>query len=61
LLLGLWAHAISDTLDSADTMLLFPFTTQNYSLNMCAYAAGEGRYGDAAANYSSLGGVWDLV
>jgi membrane-bound metal-dependent hydrolase YbcI (DUF457 family) len=61
LLLGLWAHAISDTLDSAGTMLFFPFTTQNYSLNMWAYAAGEGRYGDAAAYYSSLGGVWDLA
>lgn len=60
LLLGQWAHALSDTLDSAGTMLFFPFTTQNYSAGMWAYAAGEGRYGDAAAYYSSLGGLWDL-
>ena len=26
---------------------------------MWAYAAQEGRYGDASAYYSSLGGVWD--
>jgi membrane-bound metal-dependent hydrolase YbcI (DUF457 family) len=61
LLLGLWAHALTDTLDSAGTMLFFPFTTQNYSFGMWAYAAGEGRYGDAAAYYSSLGGLWDLA
>lgn len=60
LLLGQWAHSLSDMFDSAGTMLFFPFTTQNYSTGMWAYAAGEGRYGDAAAYYSSLGGVWDL-
>lgn len=60
LLLGQWAHAVSDMFDSAGTMLFFPFTTQNYSAGMWAYAAGEGRYGDAAAYYSSLGGVWDM-
>jgi len=59
LLIGQWAHALTDVFDSAGTMLFFPFTTQHYSTGMWAYAAQEGRYGDAAAYYSSLGGVWD--
>lgn len=42
-------------------MLFFPFTTQHYSVDMWAYAAQAGRYGDAAAYYSSLGGVWDFL
>jgi hypothetical protein len=28
---------------------------------MWAYASQEGRYGDASAYYSSLGGVWDFL
>ncbi|MGI8682750.1 MAG: metal-dependent hydrolase [Mycobacteriales bacterium] len=61
LILGQWAHVLTDTLDSVGTMLLFPFTTVHYSLHMWAYAAQAGRYGDAAAYYSSLGGVWDFL
>lgn len=61
LLVGQWAHVLTDTFDSVGTMLLFPFTTQHYSTGMWAYAAQAGRYGDAAAYYSSLGGVWDVL
>ncbi len=61
LLLGQWAHVLTDTFDSVGTMLFFPFTTQHYSTGMWAYAAQAGRYGDSAAYYSSLGGVWDVL
>lgn len=60
LLLGQWAHVLTDMFDSVGTMVLFPFTTQHYTTGMWAYAAQQGRYGDAAAYYSSLGGVWDV-
>ncbi len=60
LLLGQWAHVLTDMFDSVGTMVFFPFTTQHYSTGMWAYAAQAGRYGDAAAYYSSLGGVWDF-
>lgn len=61
LLVGGWAHVLTDCFDSAGTMLFFPFTTQHYSFGMWSYAAQEGRYGDASAYYSSLGGMWDLL
>jgi membrane-bound metal-dependent hydrolase YbcI (DUF457 family) len=61
LLVGQWAHALTDTFDSVGTMLFFPFTTQHYSIGMWGYAAQAGRYGDAAAYYSSFGVVWDLL
>jgi membrane-bound metal-dependent hydrolase YbcI (DUF457 family) len=60
LLIGHWAHVVTDVCDSVGVMLLFPFSTQTYDIGMWAYAAQEGRYGDATAYYSSLGGVWDL-
>ncbi|HZN15907.1 MAG TPA: metal-dependent hydrolase [Acidimicrobiales bacterium] len=60
LMIGVFAHVLTDTFDSVGTMLFFPFTTQHYSTDMWAYAAQQGRYGDAAAYYSSLGGVWDF-
>jgi membrane-bound metal-dependent hydrolase YbcI (DUF457 family) len=60
LILGSAAHVLTDIFDSVGTMVFFPFTTQHYSTGMWAYAAQEGRYGDAAAYYSSLGGVWDF-
>lgn len=61
LVVGQWAHCLTDTMDSVGTMLFFPFTTQHYHFDMWAYAATAGRYGDAAAYYSSLGGIWDLL
>ena len=60
IVIGQWAHVLTDTFDSAGTMLFFPFSTQHYSFGMWAYAAQAGRYGDAAAYYSSFGGAWDL-
>lgn len=60
LLLGQWSHVLTDCFDSVGTMLFFPFTTQHYSTGMWAYASQAGRYGDAAAYYSSFGGVWDF-
>jgi membrane-bound metal-dependent hydrolase YbcI (DUF457 family) len=60
LVLGSFAHVLTDVFDSVGTMVFFPFTTQHYSTGMWAYAAQAGRYGDAAAYYSSLGGVWDF-
>jgi membrane-bound metal-dependent hydrolase YbcI (DUF457 family) len=59
-LIGTWSHVLTDTFDSVGTMVFFPFTTQHYSLDAWAYAAQQGRYGDAAAYYSSLGVVWDV-
>lgn len=60
ILLGQWSHVLTDCFDSVGTMLFFPFTTQHYTTGMWGYAAQAGRYGDAAAYYSSFGGVWDL-
>ena len=60
-LVGQWAHALTDVNDSVGTMLFFPFSTAHFSTGMWAYAATEGRHGDAAAYYSSLGGAWDLL
>ena len=61
LFVGGIAHVLTDCFDSVGTMLFFPFTTQHYSTGMWAYASQEGRYGDASAYYSSLGGVWDFL
>lgn len=61
-LLGMAAHVLTDVNDSVGTMLLFPFTTLNWSLRTWAYAATRsgGKYLDAAAYYSSLGLVMDV-
>jgi membrane-bound metal-dependent hydrolase YbcI (DUF457 family) len=60
IIIGQWAHVITDTADSAGAMLFFPFSTEPVTIEMWKHAASEGRYGDAAAYYSSLGGVWDF-
>jgi membrane-bound metal-dependent hydrolase YbcI (DUF457 family) len=61
-LLGYAAHVLTDVNDSVGTMILFPFTTVNWSMRTWAYAAtvSGGKYFDAAAYYSSLGLVMDL-
>jgi membrane-bound metal-dependent hydrolase YbcI (DUF457 family) len=61
LLLGQWAHAITDIGDTVGTMLFFPFTTETVSVGAWAYAGQEGRFTDAAAYFSGLGFVWDGV
>jgi len=61
-LLGYAAHALTDVNDSVGTILLFPFSTLNWTLQTWAYAATieGGKYLDAAAYYSSLGLVMDV-
>jgi membrane-bound metal-dependent hydrolase YbcI (DUF457 family) len=59
-LIGQWAHVLTDISDTAGVMLFFPFSTQNLSISMWKHAAGQGRLGDAAAYYSGLGGIWDF-
>ena len=60
ILIGQWAHVLTDIADSAGVMPFFPFSTEPVSIDMWKHAAAQGRYGDAAAYYSSLGGVWDM-
>ena len=60
ILIGQWAHVATDIADTAGVMPFFPFSTEPVTISMWKHAAAEGRYGDAAAYYSSLGGVWDL-
>jgi hypothetical protein len=59
-LIGQWAHVATDIADTAGVMPFFPFSTEPVTISMWKHAAAEGRYGDAAAYYSGLGGVWDL-
>ncbi len=59
-LIGQWAHVLTDVADTAGVMPFFPFSIEPVTISMWKHAAAEGRYGDAAAYYSSLGGVWDL-
>lgn len=61
-LLGGAAHVLTDVSDSIGTMLVFPFSTLNWSIHAWKYAATVegGKYLDAAAYYSSLGLVMDL-
>lgn len=61
-LLGIAAHVVVDINDSVGTMLLFPFSTLNFSAGTWAYAATVegGKYLDAAAYYSSPGLLMDL-
>lgn len=60
ILVGQWAHVITDNCDTAGVMPFFPFSTEPLTIGMWKHAAVVGRHGDAAAYYSSLGGVWDF-
>lgn len=60
ILIGQWAHVLTDFCDTAGVMPFFPFSIEPMTISMWKHAAAQGRYGDAAAYYSSLGGVWDL-
>lgn len=59
--LGHWAHAITDIGDAVGTMVFFPFTTYQVSLDAWAYAGHLGRFTDAGAYFSGPGFVWDGV
>lgn len=61
LFLGWTAHALTDTLDTNGTMLLFPFSTIRLSFGAWAYAAEQGRFGDAIAYYGSPGLICDVA
>ena len=62
-MLGYAAHALTDINDSVGTILLFPLNSLNWTIETWAYAATihGGKYLDAAAYYSSLGLVMDLL
>ena len=60
ILIGQWAHVLTDFCDTAGDMPFFPFSIEPVTVSMWKHAAAQGRYGDAAAYYSSLGGVWDF-
>lgn len=64
-LIGDWAHSITDMFDSSGVMLFFPFTTEHISTGAWTYAAQVGRYDDSGAYFSSLGlvmdGVWMVI
>jgi hypothetical protein len=59
-LIGQWAHSLTDTGDTVGTMLLFPWT-HHFNVGAWAYAGQTGRTTDAAAYFSGLGSMWDLV
>jgi membrane-bound metal-dependent hydrolase YbcI (DUF457 family) len=61
IVIGQWAHCLTDINDSRGTMLFFPFTTHNFSLGTWAYAAQVGKHEDAAAYFSSLGLAMDVL
>jgi membrane-bound metal-dependent hydrolase YbcI (DUF457 family) len=61
IVIGQWAHSITDINDTKGTMLFFPFTTHNFSIGTWAYAAQVGKHHDAAAYFSSLGLVMDVL
>jgi membrane-bound metal-dependent hydrolase YbcI (DUF457 family) len=61
IVIGQWVHAITDTNDTRGTILLFPFSTHNFSIGTWAYGAQVGKREDAAAYFSSLGIVMDVL
>ena len=61
ILFGYWVHAVTDSLGSAGTMLLWPLYNENISVGMWKYGAGERKLGDAIAYYSSLGFLMDAI
>jgi glycerophosphoryl diester phosphodiesterase/membrane-bound metal-dependent hydrolase YbcI (DUF457 family) len=61
IVVGQWAHVLTDTNDTKGTLLLFPFTTHDFSVGTWAYGAQVGKHEDAAAYYSSLGFAMDVL
>ncbi len=58
--IGQWAHVLTDMGDSAGVMLFFPFSIEPATIGLWTHSAQEGRYGDAAAYYSGPAAFWDL-
>src|SRR6266508_2305897 len=46
ILIGQWAHVLTDCSDSVGVMPFFPFSTELVTIGMWRYGAAEGRYGD---------------
>lgn len=60
LMIGFFAHALTDMGDTVGSMLFFPWT-HHFAIGAWAYAGQRGRSLDAAAYFSGLGGMWDLL
>ena len=56
ILIGQWAHVLTDVADTAGVMPFFPFSTETVTISMWKHAAAEGRYGDAAATTAASAG-----
>lgn len=61
IVIGQWTHSITDTNDTRGTILLFPFSTHNFSIGTWAYGTQVGKHEDAAAYFSSLGLAMDVL
>lgn len=61
ILVGYWAHVISDTFDTVGTLMFWPFYNENISVGMWAYGAQEGKLGDSLAYFSGLGSIVDMA
>lgn len=59
IVIGHWAHVLTDVNDTIGAMLLFPFSTHKFSIGTWAYGAQVGKHEDAAAYFSSLGFAMD--
>lgn len=60
IVIGQWAHVLTDMGDTAGVMPFFPFSTEPVTIGLWTHSAYVGRYGDAAAYYSGPGILWDL-
>ncbi len=61
IVVGHWAHVLTDVNDTKGTLLFFPFSTHSFSIGTWAYGAQVGKHEDAAAYFSSLGLVMDAL
>jgi len=61
LTIGIWAHVLSDTLDTNGVMLFFPISLARVHFDAWKYAGEQSRFYDGAAYFSSLGFVWDAL
>jgi membrane-bound metal-dependent hydrolase YbcI (DUF457 family) len=60
IVIGQWAHVLTDMGDSAGVMPFFPFSTEPVTIGLWTHSAYVGRYGDGAAYYSGPGALWDV-
>jgi membrane-bound metal-dependent hydrolase YbcI (DUF457 family) len=60
IVIGQWAHVLTDMADSVGVMLFFPFSTEPVTIGLWTHSMNVGRYGDSAAYYSGPGALWDV-